>query len=135
MDLANVIATVRRPCWTAIIGIDGTGLMNNVWMKPGCGALVRMAPFGVTTLLPSKGVNFDCVARALGQDTSLWNCTTKACSRLGAVARALGPAVAAAAEAGLPTNRTGPELTWMQRFQFVTSQDVIVDVPAIVDIV
>jgi len=117
IGLAQVVAAVRGPPWVAIVGVDGTGLLNAVWARAGCGMLVRLAPAGTAALLPNKGVNFDRVAALTAGGARVWEDDK---GERGGGAR--GKNLTASSPAA-------------DRFLYVTRQDVGVDVGAVVRLV
>ena len=136
LNLADTVALMRRT--HVLIGVDGTGLLNAVFMRHPCGALVRLAPYGTATMMPSKGANFDRVARAAAGRAAVWECGDRdACARVvppGAlgVVRQLGAAWAAVETHNASAVST---LSYSDRFLFVTRQSVAVDVGSVVRMV
>jgi hypothetical protein len=131
LTLADVVATVRRPAWVALVGVDGTGLLNAVWARPGCGVGVRLATWGASALLPNKGLNFDRVANATAGGSAVWECGERECARLEATAARMERVVGRVLEG----DGSASSLTYAQKFLWVTRQGVAVDVGAVVGMV
>jgi hypothetical protein len=131
--LADVVDMMRRPAWSALIGVDGTGLLNAVWARPGCGAAVRLATWGAKLLMPTKGANFDRVALATLGASAVWECENRACARPEPMATTLAGVMADVVERNDSTGVS--TLTFADKWEFVTRQGVHVDVVAVVKLV
>ncbi|KAI9033145.1 hypothetical protein DFJ74DRAFT_149065 [Hyaloraphidium curvatum] len=131
LSMAQTVTLMRHT--DVLIGLDGTGLLNAVFMKYPCGAMIRLQNFGGETVLPSKGENFDKVAKAAAGLALFWECKSRSCAGLKA---AQSREDEIALEAADTKNESAvQDLSYRDKFRFVAGQDLRVDCAEVLQLV